>query len=253
MRTEDPSWLEYCDRALLSIEVGREYHARCRERYIRTASLIEKYATLSASSSVAEVGPGLLIAMMRLKWGCECVAYGLLWDSWRRDLSRLGITAVNWDANEPLAEGYGSERYDLVLFCEVIEHLNRWPVEVLGDIYRLLRPGGTLILTTVNFVRLTNRIRMMTGRSPLVNPFEKTQDGSNHIREYTVQELDRYLTKAGFEDLQSELWSFYRAGITGAVARLSGTLIPSVRNYIAIVANKPVGRSGNGSVGVPNR
>jgi len=240
MSTSGESWIEYYEQALLNIKVGRAYHARCQRRYIRTAMLVEKHVALSASSNIAEVGPGLLLPMMRLRWQCECTAYGLLRDSWRGDLSRFGITVVGWNANEPLAGTRHSEQHDLVLFCEVIEHLNRWPIEVLRDICSLLRPGGTLILTTVNFVRLANRIRMVTGRSPLINPFEKTLDGSNHVREYTEMELKRYLAKAGFVNPRSFLWSLYPAGIACAMATLCGALFPSVRNYIAIVADKPV-------------
>jgi len=239
MSTSNESWLEYHERALLDIKVGREYHARCQRRYLRTATLAEKHVALSAFTSIGEVGPGLLLPMMRLRWQCECTAYGLLRDSWRRDLSRFGITSIYWNANEPLAETLHSEGHDLVLFCEMIEHLNRWPIAVLSDIYRLLRPEGILILTTVNFVRLTNRARMIAGKSPLINPFERTPDGSNHVREYAVKELRQYLAKAGFTVLCSDLWSLHPKGIMGTVADLIGVLFPSTRNYIAIVARKP--------------
>jgi hypothetical protein len=203
--------------------------------------LAERHITLSASSSVAEIGPGLLLPMLRLRRQCECTAYGLLLDSWRQDLAGLGIATFEWDANEPLFSSLHCRQHDLVLFCEVIEHLNRWPIEVLRDVYDLLAPGGKLILTTVNFVRGTNRLRMLVGKSPLINPFERNPDGTNHIREYTVQELEQYLGKAGFFNLHSRYWSLYPPGIAGTMASLCGALVPSTSSHIVVVAEKPTG------------
>jgi len=238
MKATVREWSNLFDWAHSHIKTGYKYHTRCKERYIKTAMLVEDYVDLSPSSSVAEVGVGLLLPMICEKWQCTGTAYGLLSDSWYADLSLLGLSAVYWDANEQLADDLRREQHDLVLCCEVIEHLNRWPLDVLSDLHSLLRPGGVLLLTTVNFVRLSNRIRMLFGKSPLINPFEKTPDGSNHIREYTVGELKRYLTKSGFICVVSKLWSIYPPGATATVARLCGLLAPSVRSHIAIVARK---------------
>jgi ubiquinone/menaquinone biosynthesis C-methylase UbiE len=50
-----------------------------------------------------------------------------------------------WRAGEPLP--FGGEEFDVVTMTAVLEHLDN-PGEVLTECYRVLRPGGRLLLTT---------------------------------------------------------------------------------------------------------
>jgi SAM-dependent methyltransferase len=55
---------------------------------------------------------------------------------------------------------------DVVLFCEVLEHL--WnPDHALKECRRVLKPGGTLVLTTPNLSSWFNRILLVLGYMPL--------------------------------------------------------------------------------------
>ena len=51
---------------------------------------------------------------------------------------------------------YDDASFDVVLLIEVIEHLENHRV-ALGELARVLRPGGLLILTTPNIMRLNSR------------------------------------------------------------------------------------------------
>jgi len=42
---------------------------------------------------------------------------------------------------------FGENRFDVVVLCEVLEHL-KYPDRGLANIYRMLKPGGSLILST---------------------------------------------------------------------------------------------------------
>jgi len=57
------------------------------------------------------------------------------------------MTWLQADLNEPLPCGHGS--YDTIVSTEVIEHLEN-PRAAFREFHRLLRPGGTLIVTTPN-------------------------------------------------------------------------------------------------------
>jgi SAM-dependent methyltransferase len=51
---------------------------------------------------------------------------------------------------------YGDASFDLVILCEVAEHLPTY-IPVIAEIGRVLAPGGSLILSTPNLARLHSR------------------------------------------------------------------------------------------------
>jgi len=52
---------------------------------------------------------------------------------------------------------YPDESFDLIVLTEVIEHLENHRMAI-GEVARVLRPGGHLVLTTPNIMRLDSRI-----------------------------------------------------------------------------------------------
>jgi SAM-dependent methyltransferase len=93
----------------------------------------------------------------------------------------------------PLAD----ESMDVVLFCEVIEHLLEDPMRALLELRRVLRPGGRMIITTPNVARLENVARMLAGAN-IYDPYSGYGPYGRHNREYNRHELDRLLTWCGF-------------------------------------------------------
>lgn len=95
----------------------------------------------------------------------------------------------------PFADG----EFDVVLFCEVIEHLTENPVFALSEIHRVLKPGGLVIVSTPNAARSGNLMRLWLG----VNVFDQYHlgaplRGTRHSREYTMQELENLIGGCGF-------------------------------------------------------
>jgi SAM-dependent methyltransferase len=89
-------------------------------------------------------------------------------------------------------------RFDLLLFCEIIEHLQHDPVAVLRKIKRILRPSGKLILSTPNVSRLENVARLIGGAN-IYDPYSGYGPYGRHNREYNRHELYLLLDYCGFD------------------------------------------------------
>jgi len=94
----------------------------------------------------------------------------------------------------PFADG----SFEVVLFCEIIEHLQIDPAAVLREINRILKPGGTLILTTPNVSRLENVARMVAGVN-IYDPYSGYGPYGRHNREYNKHEIYLLLSYCGFD------------------------------------------------------
>ena len=88
--------------------------------------------------------------------------------------------------------------FDLVLFCEVIEHLTNDPLGALLRINEVLRPSGVLVLTTPNVARLANVAKLLAGVN-IYDPYSGYGAYGRHNREYNRHELVHLLAHAGFE------------------------------------------------------
>lgn len=89
-------------------------------------------------------------------------------------------------------------QFDVVLFCEVIEHLINDPMQAILRLKQSLKEGGTLILTTPNVNRLENVARMVAGLNHY-DPYSSYGPYGRHNREYNKHELFELLTHCGFE------------------------------------------------------
>ncbi|HKR02245.1 MAG TPA: glycosyltransferase [Pyrinomonadaceae bacterium] len=92
---------------------------------------------------------------------------------------------------------YPDDTFDVVLFCEIIEHLLSDPVHALVEIRRVLKPGGILILTTPNVARLENARKAVAGEN-IYDPYSGYGPYGRHNREYTQQDLFELLSANGF-------------------------------------------------------
>jgi SAM-dependent methyltransferase len=93
---------------------------------------------------------------------------------------------------------FADATFDVVFFCEILEHLQNDPREALLEIKRVLRRGRTLILTTPNVNRLDNVARMLAGAN-IYDAYSAYGPLGRHNREYNKRELSLLLPACGFE------------------------------------------------------
>jgi SAM-dependent methyltransferase len=107
---------------------------------------------------------------------------------------------------EPLP--YADATFDVVLCAEVLEHLTFDPAYMLGEIRRVLRPGGRLVLTTPNVLRWFLRYRNARALARGANaygPYSGYGPYGRHNREFTPDEVRALLEGCGFSVLDLEV------------------------------------------------
>ena len=112
---------------------------------------------------------------------------------------RFEYTSFNLELSEP---PYPEGSFDVIVFGEILEHLDIDPLGIFPKLHDLLKPGGVLILTTPNAVRLINVAYMLAGANFFDRYHPETGIYGRHNREFTAPELARLLPDAGFVNVQ---------------------------------------------------
>ena len=142
---------------------------------------------------------------------------------------------------EPLQEcRFDPESFDVVILAAVLEHLYN-PDETLGEISRILRPGGALFLDVPNeqglYFRVGNFYQRLKNRDWVVNlaptfpPF--------HIFGFGPKSLRRLLSKHSFE---IKIWRVYggesfvpaSSGFVSLLERQAAKVVTSVSNFASL-------------------
>ena len=136
--------------------------------------------------------------------------------------AKRGITYTRGNLNDapPLAS-FADNSMDVVVLGEVFEHILNHPAGLLHAVYRILRPGGTVILTTPNPSTLANSIRLLGDGYVLWGTPSFLRDvklqgnavidrGDIHYHEYPAWIVSDLMKELGYHIAGVQ---YYRAGI----------------------------------------
>ena len=193
----------------MSRKVRKNYIEHAGERYHERAAPEAYELALDFMSRIRrgrciDLAAGSGYTSRRLEeLGFDVTAYDIFTDQFvPRDISIRKA-----DLNQPLPES--AESLDAVLALEVIEHLEN-PRAFLREIARVLKPGGSLVLSTPNIVTVGSKLRFAF-REELelfFNDVTRTRDpfceeASGHISPLLPWLLHMFVNDAGMKVLQT--------------------------------------------------
>ncbi len=157
-------------------EYYREHHARggrydfSIEGTNRAAWFAERVSSRSGGTALEllDIGcrDGTLTEMYAA--GHKVVGIDVDPDAVERARTKRGIDARRHDLNVQRLP-FGDGAFDVVVAGEVLEHL-QLPEVVVGEIRRVLRPGGVFLGSVPNAFRLRNRLLFLMGRDFEIDP-----------------------------------------------------------------------------------
>lgn len=174
---------------LREIGIPQRSRAGSLEAVLEVADGLERGRALDAPS-----GPGLLAeALARLGFrvtagDMDAAAFA----------ATQAVACVALDLDDPLP--FADARFQLVHCGDGIEHLEN-PFALLRELARVLAPGGTLVVTTPNYLNLERRLRFLFTGS-LTRPLPRAgvrpaRSGRGHISPVTLPRLALAAEEAG--------------------------------------------------------
>lgn len=102
------------------------------------------------------------------------------------------------------------DKYDLVVFTEILEHITFNPIKFWSQIFQILKPGGIIYISTPNAFALPSYVRAVKNAFGMKSIgisvddiFSKVTYG-HHWKEYSAKEIKSYF-KALSEDFDVEV------------------------------------------------
>src|ERR1700756_4564277 len=144
-------------------------------------------------------GPGVVTAAIAPR-AASVVAFDAtepMLDKARARCAQAGLVNAAFEPGNPESLPFEGARFDGVVTRLAIHHFAD-PQRALGEMFRVLRPGGVAVIVDVVSSESAEE-------SSLQNAIERLRDPS-HVRMLPASELDACVARAGFRDIAPATW-----------------------------------------------
>jgi len=157
-----------------------------------------------------------------------------LWKKYNVNIEKIDVE------NQKLP--FKSDSFNIILFTEILEHMRLNPLYALNESFRVLKPGGKLILSTPNITPIS-RIRFLMGKPYQGNPVEEFKKldwlgHMGHIRLYSYEEVCSFLESSGFTILFTQYKGDYVKKLKFRILMLLWRNREIFRPYLYVLASK---------------
>jgi 2-polyprenyl-3-methyl-5-hydroxy-6-metoxy-1,4-benzoquinol methylase len=194
-----------------------DYYVRQRPRYFNTLKLLLEKIDSSGDLSrlqVLEIGGGQIALLLNALFGCKAVVADVS-DKYKESLPKQDCEFRVCDLlYDDLPD---RNHFDVVIMCEVVEHMPVPPYKILSKIRTWMKPGGLLFMTTPNLYRLRNVVRLMLGMRVFDHFFIPERGQSiGHPFEYSAEHLSWQIAQGGFIEIEA---AYKQLSLSGATLR----------------------------------
>lgn len=228
------------------IDPDDSYHQTHRKRIGRTLSvLLDEQPTTGA---LLELGTSGVIPLALKEFVPELQVHVTEFDLSKPETGKKSFTKgerkrscpvyrVNLEETPIPVE---DETFDYVVCTEIIEHMEKDPMFMMAEINRVLKPGGTLVLTTPNVVSTHGINAMLENKEPyFYMHYRQAGTLDRHNYEYSLWSISQVMRAAGF---RGKGWTEDTFGVAdlGNVMRLraAGYPVEHVGDNIFCVSKK---------------
>ena len=212
--------------------------AEGRKRVFR--SHIETLFRFKKTGNILDVGAGygfFAAACKEAGWNCTGVEPSM---QFRKFAEReLGI---HLSSNVVEHASFANESFDVVTLWNVLAHLTD-PMKTLSHLYRLLRPGGAIVIRSPNSAFHVPTRRILTGIGRIVPILRSMDETVFHLYSFDKSTISRMLHDAGFRDTHVSPSILRRTSTHNAVSTLPRSLLAHVvtlgtRSVYFLTANR---------------
>ena len=222
------------------------YHKTHRKRLGRTISvLLDEQPT---EGTLLEVGTGAVVPLILKELTPKLKVHVTQFDLDKAEKGKANLTLGEYSRTCPTYRvniektplPVEDETFDYVLCCEVLEHMEQDPMFMLSELNRVLKPGGTIILTTPNVVSSRGISAMLNNREPyFYMQYRNPGSTDRHNYEYSLATVSQVMKAAGFKGRGWTEDTFAEPMSKGVLQlRALGYELPHVGDNIFSVATK---------------
>lgn len=185
-----------------------------RDRLAWVVDAIDRHASLPRTARAIEYGPGSGIYLPHLASRSRCVVAADVEPAYLSGIEPLLVRHANLrlEADDLQSSRFAPGEFDLVLCSEVLEHVPD-PGRALLEIARILRPGGTAIVTTpqrFSVMELCCKLAFLPGIIDLVRMvYREPILPTGHISLRTRRAFKRLIEAAGLRVMEESVFGLY--------------------------------------------
>jgi len=213
-----------------------------RRRLARDLELVKQYVPLG--TTIAEFGAvPLLLTLPLQRLGYDVTGIDIDPSRFGTAIESGGLRVIKCDIEKDRIPVENSA-FDAALLNELFEHLRIDIIYTMGEVRRVLKPGGLLLLSSPNLRSLQGlenfllRNRATSCAGDVYGEYEKLRKLGHmgHVREYTTREIVEFLDRVGFrvEHL------VFRGDFGRSWMTLAARVIPGFRPFVTYVARARV-------------